>query len=107
MVLAQRKMHSYVYSHKHVLIVLGSSGALKPTHRSQAKNPQLASVAQSCPTLCDPMDCSTSGFPVHHQLWSLLKLMCIELVMPSKHLILCHPLILRLPAKESWLYSKE
>ena len=25
-------------------------------------------VAQSCPTLCDPMDCSTSGFSVHHQL---------------------------------------
>ena len=29
---------------------------------------QLSSVAQSCPTLCDPMDCSTPGFPVHHQL---------------------------------------
>ena len=27
-----------------------------------------SSVAQSCPTLCDPMDCSTPGFPVHHQL---------------------------------------
>ena len=26
------------------------------------------SVAQLCPTLCDPMDCSTPGFPVHHQL---------------------------------------
>ena len=26
------------------------------------------SVTQSCPTLCNPMDCSTSGFPVHHQL---------------------------------------
>ena len=29
---------------------------------------QLSSVAQSRPTLCDPMDCSTPGFPVHHQL---------------------------------------
>ena len=29
---------------------------------------QVSSVAQSCPTLCDPMDCSTPGFPVHHQL---------------------------------------
>jgi len=29
---------------------------------------QLISVAQSCLTLCDPMDCSTPGFPVHHQL---------------------------------------
>ena len=29
---------------------------------------QFSSVAQSCPTLCDPMDCSMPGFPVHHQL---------------------------------------
>ena len=29
---------------------------------------QFSSVAQSCPTLCDPMDCSTPGFPIHHQL---------------------------------------
>ena len=29
---------------------------------------QFISVAQSCPTLCDPMDCSTPGLPVHHQL---------------------------------------
>ena len=28
---------------------------------------QFSSVAQSCPTLCDPMNCSTPGFPVHHQ----------------------------------------
>ena len=30
--------------------------------------PQFSSVSQSCPTLCDPMDCSTPGLPVHHQL---------------------------------------
>ena len=29
---------------------------------------QFTSVTQSCPTLCDPMNCSTSGLPVHHQL---------------------------------------
>ena len=29
---------------------------------------QFSSVTQSCPTLCYPMDCSTPGFPVHHQL---------------------------------------
>ena len=29
---------------------------------------QFTSVAQSCPTLCDPMNCSTPGLPVHHQL---------------------------------------
>ena len=49
------------------------------------------SVAQSCPTLCDSMDCSTPGFPVLHISWSLLKLM---LVMPSSHLILWCPLVL-------------
>ena len=32
------------------------------------KTVQFRSVAQSCPTLCDPMDCSTPGLPVHHQL---------------------------------------
>ena len=39
------------------------------------------------------MDCSTPDLPVHHQL-SLLKLMSIESVMPSNHLILCRPLLL-------------
>ena len=29
---------------------------------------QFSSVAKSCPTLCDPMNCSTPGLPVHHQL---------------------------------------
>ena len=55
---------------------------------------QFSSVAQSCPILCDPTDCSTPGLPVHHQLPEPLKLMSIELVMPSNHLILCHPLLL-------------
>ena len=41
------------------------------------------------------MDCSMPGFPVHHQHPELLlKLMSIESVMPSNHLILCHPLLL-------------
>ena len=40
------------------------------------------------------MDCSTSGFPVHTNSWSSLKLMSIESVMPSNHLILFHPLLL-------------
>ena len=34
---------------------------------------QFSSVAQLCPTLCDPMDYSTSGFPVHHQLLELTQ----------------------------------
>ena len=52
------------------------------------------SVANSCPTLCDPMNCSTPGLPVLHYLQSLLRLMSIESVMPSNHLILCRPLLL-------------
>ena len=53
---------------------------------------QFSSVVHLCLTLCDPMDSSTQGLPVHHQ--SLLKLMSIKSVMPSNHLILCHPLLL-------------
>ena len=45
-------------------------------------------------TFWDPMDCSTPGFPILHYLWSLLKLMSIESMMPSNPLILCHPLFL-------------
>jgi len=40
------------------------------------------------------MDCSTPGFPVFTVSWNLLKLLSIESVMPSSHLILCHPLLL-------------
>ena len=40
------------------------------------------------------MDCSTPGLPVHHNSRSLSKLMFIELVMPSNHLMLCYPLLL-------------
>jgi len=40
------------------------------------------------------MDCSTPGLPVYHQPRSPPKLMSIDSVMPSNHLILCHPLLL-------------
>ena len=50
------------------------------------------SVIQSCPTLCDPKDCSTPCLPVTTS-QSLLKLMSVESVMPSNHLILCRPLL--------------
>ena len=43
----------------------------------------------SCPILCDPMNCSTPGFPVLTISLSLLKLMSIESVIWSNHLILC------------------
>ena len=52
------------------------------------------SVAQLCPTLCNPMDYSMPGFPVLHHLTELAQTPVIELVMPSNHLILCRPLLL-------------
>ena len=55
---------------------------------------QFSSVTQSCPTLCDPMNCSTPSSITNSQ--GLLKCMSIELVMPSNHLILCRPLVLLL-----------
>ena len=54
-------------------------------------------VQSSRPVVSDslrPVDRSTPGLPVHHQLPSLLKPMSIESVIPSSHLILCHPLLL-------------
>jgi len=61
------------------------------------------SLAQWCPTLCDPMDCSmpTSLAITNHQ--SLLKLMTIESVMSSNHLILCLRLLLH---RQSFRVSK-
>ena len=44
---------------------------------------QFSSVAQSCLTLCDPMDCSMPGFPVHHQFTELAQTHVHRLIMPS------------------------
>ena len=68
--------------------------------KSVVKSVQFSSVAQSCPALCDPMNRSMPGLPVHHQLLEF-KLMSIELVMPSSHLILCRPLLLLPPIPPS------
>ena len=66
-----------------------SWGGIESNNSSTMWSVQFSSVVQSCPTLCDPMACSMPGFPVHHQLQNLLKLMSIISVMPSNHLILC------------------
>ena len=67
----------------------------------EALSVQFSSVTPSCPTLCDPMNCSTLGLPVHPNSRRSPKLLSIELVMPSSHLILCHPLLLLLPVPPS------
>ena len=55
---------------------------------------QFSSVTQSCPTVCDPMTAACQASLSIISSRSLLKLMSIELVMPSSHLILCRPLLL-------------
>ena len=49
---------------------------------------------KSCPTLCDPLDCSMPDFPVSTTSQSLLTFVYIELVILSNHTILCWPLLL-------------
>ena len=49
-----------------------------------------------CLTLCDPRDCSMPGFSVLYYLLEFAQFMFIESMMPSNHLIHCHPLLLRL-----------
>ena len=55
--------------------------------------PQFSSVAQSCLTLCNPMDCSMPGLPVHQQLSELTQTH-VHRVSDATHLILCRPFLL-------------
>ena len=67
------------------------------------------SVAQSRPTLCDPRDCSTPGSLSFIISQSFCRLMIVEPVMPSNHLILCLPFSScpqSFPASESFLRSR-
>ena len=60
---------------------------------------QFSSVAQSCLILCDPMDCSTPGLPVHHQLpeFTQTHVHCVsDAVQPSRPLLSPSPLIFNL-----------
>ena len=54
---------------------------------------QFSSVAQSCPTFVTPWTATLQASLCITNSWSLLKLMSIESVMPSNHLILCRPLL--------------
>ena len=55
---------------------------------------QIRSVAQSCPTLCNPWITARQASLSITNSWSSLRLTSIESVMPSSHLILCRPLLL-------------
>ena len=72
--------------------LIGLTNSLSEQNSFVWRGLQFSSVAQSCPTLCDPMDRSTPGLPTNSR--SLLKLISVKSVMPSNHLILCHPFLL-------------
>ena len=71
-------------------------------------------VTQCCPTFCNPMNCSTPGFPALHHLPEFAQTYVHQSVMPSNHLILCPPLLLltlifpciRVFSKESALHNR-
>ena len=62
---------------------------------------QFSSVAQSCPTLCNPMNRSTPGLPVHHQLPEFTQTHVHRISDAISHLILCPPLLLLPPIPPS------
>ena len=75
--------------------------AIQPSHpvlpfssRLQSSQHQFSSVAQSSHILCNPMNLSTPGLPVHHRLPESIQTHVHCVVMPSNHLILCLPLLL-------------
>ena len=61
--------------------------------RSNTNMHQFSSVAQSCPTFVTPWTAASQAPLSITNSWRLLKLMSIELVMPTNHLILCCPLL--------------
>ena len=82
--------YSLKVSESHIFVDWSCHNKISQTRRLK----QCCSVAQSCQTLCDPMICSMTVFPFTITIsQSLLKLMSVESVMPSNHLVLCHPLL--------------
>ena len=65
------------------------------------------SLTQSCPVLCDPMNCSRLGLLSFMISQNLLKLMSIESVMPSNHLVLCCLILLPSVFASVRVFSKE
>ena len=67
---------------------------LMPRVRLAQENLQFSSFTQSCPILCDPMNRSTPGLPVHHQLPEFTHTHVHRVGDATSHRILCRPLLL-------------
>ena len=108
--------NNWAYTNAHSSFIHNNKIWINPNNFQQYKAKHMTSipcniccflVVKSYPTLCDPVNCSMPAFPVLHYLSELLKLMSTELVIPAKHLILCHSLLLppSFPASESFPLS--
>ena len=85
------------------LSVLLCFGTLSSSGMNTVSSVQFSSVTQSSPTLCDPVDCSMPGFPVHHQFPELTQThvhWVDDAIQPS------HPLSPSFPASGSFLMSR-
>ena len=71
-----------------------TAGVTAPSRGRTGDHCQFSSVAQSCPTLCNPRDCSAPGLPVHHQLPELAQTHVHRVGDAIQSFILCHPLLL-------------
>ena len=71
----KHRQHFYVavLRRPQILLLWPSTDWTRPTHSVESNPLCCCSVAQSCLTLCDPMGCSTPGFPVHHHLLELAQ----------------------------------
>ena len=89
----ERKGHAIGWKMNLIQLVEGFSSSAQLTFRTFHNEwySQFSSVAQSCPTLRNPMNRSTPGLPVHHQLPELTQTHVRRVAMPSNHLILCAP----------------
>ena len=68
---------------------------------------QFSSVAQSCLTVCEPMDCSTRGLPVHHQLLEFTHVHCVrDAIQPSHPVIPFSSRLQSFPASGSFQKSQ-
>ena len=70
---------------------------------------QFGSVTQSCPTLCDPMDCSMPDLPVHHQLpeFTQIYIHCVsDAIQPSSSVVPFFSCLQSFPASGSFQMSR-
>ena len=89
-----------VSQHSILVMLVLSLGTLFHSFSELNYSVQFSSVAQLCPTFCDPMNRSTPGLPVHHHFLEFSQT-SIESVMPFSHLILGRPLLLLPPIPPS------